>query len=222
MIKPIEQLKNFLKDTFYDDFWGGGFPLILTVLLVSAIGWMVFRPGSAWTSTGIVNGRDPDTVLLEKIHDENHTPFDTLGLHASPSFPTTAADADTMTPYVLTGGNDAWGAWVNLVGSGDMPVGTGKNTFDVHDLLISSVSAAAMGSVQVGWDSTTSTVIIANEAYSHVMFHPEGIGANVGVGHIDINTPDLDAGTLVFARCWIDGENAATVSMFIEIHEFDE
>lgn len=199
----------------------------MAIFLFGALGLFALADGK-WVNGEPIHALNRSTqtqvdvieTTVGKIDEENHTPFDTLGLNGSASFPTTAADADTMTPYVLTGGNDDWGAWVQLIGSGDMPIRTGKETFDIHDLLISSVSTAEMGRVQIGWDATTTTTIVANEAYSTVMFHPEGIGANVGVGHININTPDLDAGTLVFARCWIDGENGATADIHIEIHEF--
>lgn len=163
-----------------------------------------------------------DRGTLLKIDMESHTPFDLLGLHASPSFPATAADADTMTPYVLTGGSDDWGPWLLMIGSGDTPFRTSKETYDVHELLLSSVSTASFGRIQLGWDATTSTLLVANETYSSVGFEPEGVGANVGVGFVNINMPDVDDGTLLFGRCWIDGENGATVSVFLHIHEFDE
>lgn len=169
-----------------------------------------------------LDGQDPDTGLLQKIDEESHTPKDTLGLSSSASFPTTAADADTMTPYVLTSGDDDWGPWLLLIGSDDTPLRTGKDTFDINDLLVQTVSTAATGRIQIGWDLTTTTVILANETYTSVMFNPEGIGNNIGVGHIDIDTEDINAGTLVWGRLWVDGENGATASIFIEIHEFDK
>lgn len=197
---------------------------LLALIVFGVFLWVCFAlHGSIEAAPSNVNlgGRDPDTGLLQKIDEESHTPKDTLGLSGSASFPTTAADANTMTPYVLTSGDDGWGPWLPLIGSDDTPFRTGKDTFDINDLLVQSVSTAATGRIQIGWDLTTTAVILENETYTSVMFNPEGIGANVAVGHIDIDTIDIDAGTLVWGRLWVDGENGATASIFVEIHEFD-
>lgn len=194
---------------------------VMVVAVLSALAAPTAIPVSMPSNVDL-DGIDPDSELLRKIDEENHTPFDLLGLHASPSFPTVAADADTMTPYVFTGGNNGWGPWLPMVGSGDTPFRTDKDTYDVHELLLSSVSTASFGRIQIGWDATTSTVILANETYSSVGFKPEGIGANVGVGFVNINMPDVDNGMLIFGRCWIDGENGATVSVFLNTHAFDK
>lgn len=194
--------------------------------------WLMFSGGillgwgfvSAVAAPSNVNlgGRDPDSMLLEKIDEESHTSKDTFGLSSSASFPTTAADADTMTPYELTSGDNAYGPWLFLIGSDDTPFRVDKETFDINDLLIQTISAAETGRIQIGWDLTTTTAILTNETYTSIMFNPEGIGANVAVGHVDVDTIDIDAGTLVWARLWVDGENGATASIFLEIHEFDK
>ncbi|KKL46740.1 hypothetical protein LCGC14_2342520 [marine sediment metagenome] len=114
------------------------------------------------------------------------------------------------------------GAWLHLIGSTDVPLRTGKESFDVHEVLVSSTSTGSTGRLQIGWDSTTSTVILANQTFTSVMFQPAGVGANLGTPPLELRMIDIAVGTLVFGRCWIDGENGATISMFIGTHEFDE
>ncbi len=176
-----------------------------------------------WTGGRPISDLGPsDRALLEKIDEEAHTPEEFCGANASPVFPTTAADSDTKTPFVLTGGNDTWGAWLHMIGSTDLPVRTGKVAFDIHEVFISSVSTASAGKIQIGWDLTTSSVILANETYSSVMFRPSGVGVNLSAVPVGLRMPDVPVGTLIFGRCWVFDENGATVSVFLGDHEFDE
>lgn len=164
-----------------------------------------------------------DTIetLSNKIDAEPHTPERFCGAHASPSFPTTAGDFATMTAYQATAGSDDWGSWLHLVGSTDVPTISGKDTYDIHEVEISTVSSAAFTRMQLGWDATTTTAIIANNTYTEVVFQPSGIGANVSAGPIGIRMPDITVGTLFFARIWTDGVSGNTVDFFIGTHEFD-
>lgn len=172
------------------------------------------------------DGLASSTTLIEtttnKIDVEMHTPEDFSGAHVSPSFPATASDADTMTPFVLIAGDNTWGAWLHVIGSTDLPIRSGMVAFDIHEILISSVSTAATGRIQLGWDLTTTSVILSNETFTSVMFQPSGVGANVSAAPIEMRMPDIAIGTLLWGRCWIGGENGATVSIFLGHHEFSE
>lgn len=194
-----------------------GCAVLIGCLMGSAVCSIVF----AAPSNADLNGADPDSGLLVKIDEEPHTPETIFGVHGAPSFPTVAALAGSLDPFVLTSGNDDWGAWVNVIGSDDTPMRSGKDTYDIHEILIASVSAAATGGIEFGWDATTTTAILSNETFTSVAFQPSGVGANVSAGPVEIRMPDVPVGTLVFARCKIAGENAATVSIILQIHEFD-
>lgn len=200
-------------------FYGMG---AMALVLFSVVGLWSFAT-DVWTDGRPITDLGPtDRALLEKIDEEGHTPEEFCGAHASPVFPTTASDPGTMTPFVLTGGNDTWGDWLHMIGSTDLPIRTGKADYDIHEVLVSSVSTASTGRIQLGWDLTTSTALITNETYTSIMFQPSGVGANVSAGPIGMRMPDIAVGTLLFGRCWIDGENGATVSVFLGNHEFDE
>lgn len=188
--------------SFASDLWSGGRPI--TDLNDS-------------TQTQI----DDIETLSNKIDTEPHAPERFCGLNSSPSFPTTAADFNTMTPYQATSGNDDWGAWLHIIGSTDTPVISGKDTYDIHEVEISSVSTAAFTRMQIGWDATTTTAILSNNTYTEVVYQPSGVGINISAAPIGIRMPDLDVGVLMFVRVWMDGQNAATVDFFVGTHEFD-
>lgn len=207
---------------------GSDFPLgyLIGFFLFASIGLFLLGADSG---QGIINGRHPFQIRLEaietlalKIDEEAHTVERFCGVADTPSFPTTACSSETMSPHVLTSGDDDWGAWAFVIGSGDTPLISGKEAFDIHEIEIASVSTASFARLQIGWNATTTTAIIADNDYTEVVFQPSGIGANVSAGPIEIRMPDVDAGTLVWARIWIDGENAATADIFLGMHEFDE
>ncbi|KKL46741.1 hypothetical protein LCGC14_2342530 [marine sediment metagenome] len=90
-------------------------PSVSVAVLIVCL--LAFYPAIKWiNATDVWSGGRPITHLndstqtqINLINDEPHSPEEFCGANASPVFPTTAADADTMTPYVLTSGNDTWG-----------------------------------------------------------------------------------------------------------------
>lgn len=204
-----------------------GFKPWVVVCLLFVIG--LFGIGIALDSgQGNINGRNPFQIRLEavevfvdKIDAELHTVERFCGVADTPSFPTTAGTFDTMTAYQATAGNDTWGDWLHVMGSSDTPTITGKDTFDVHEVAVSNVSTASFVRMQIGWNATTTTAIISDEAYTEVVFRPSGVGANVSAEPIGVRMPDQVVGILVWVRVWIDGQNGATVDFFLGTHEFD-
>ena len=208
--------------------------LVLTFAILGLIG--AYQESlEAAPSNAIVNGRDPDTVLLESIDAETDgiATSTTLILaetieiekhfHNVERWLGAGASSVTMTAYTCTPGSDAFGAWGALLTSVSTPVIAGKTKYDLHKVEVTDVAAAELTRVQFGWSTTsTSGGIVAAGTFTEFVFFPTGIGANVSTTPIQIMMPRLAAGTRLWSRCWVDGENATAIKFLIGIHEYDE
>ena len=124
-------------------------------------------------------------------------------------------DTDIMACYQSTSGNDAYGAWLQILGSDDTPVVAGSQKFDFHDILICDVVATAdnaLHKVQVGTGAAAAQVDITEFEF---------IPLRGGVAlPISIMCPDIDVDTNVWVRHWVDSLNAQTMDFKAGIHEY--
>ncbi len=101
------------------------------VLLLGAVG--LVAPVSS-----ISNGKDDVFAEIEQVERHHHNRERWFGVAAAPSGITNGGDSDVMAPYVPDAGNDAWGAWVLLLGTADTPSITGMTKVDPHQLFITT------------------------------------------------------------------------------------
>jgi len=131
----------------------------------------------------------------------------------------TGAGADEMNPYVSTAGNDTYGAWIQIFGPDDLPIVTDMVKADIHRILITDVAALAdktIHKLQIAWGAAGNTGFAAGD-FTEIQFAPEKGGKQTPV---TVLMPRINAGTKVWVRHWVDGQNAVTANFFVGIHEY--
>lgn len=128
------------------------------------------------------------------------------------------ATVDSKAPFVLTSGNDTWGAWVQVLGSADTPVIPAMVKFDVHRILVVTTNQAAIWFLQLAFGATAAEALTAN-TFCSVVYNPAG--ASDKTAPVDVLTRRQTAGTLAWARGWCVGANAKTISIMFGLHEYE-
>lgn len=171
--------------------------------------------------TGVSNS------LAYKVHEIErhlHSYERWLGLAVTPSGETHRADritdytiANVIAPFVVDAGNDAWGSWVQVLGSSDTPVDAAKTHFDISYVSFSSNERAGIYFVQFGF-GTSAAQAVADSTFT------------VCTAPFDApNVFDSDrlqsrrnaAGTKVWVRCLVPGQNTGLLSFYIGLHEYE-
>ncbi len=123
---------------------------------------------------------------------------------------------ETMTPFQLTSGNNAYGAWVQIMDVNDTPIIPARVAFDSHRIYIDNVSNATVFRLQIGWGASGAAALAANN-YSEFLFRADAVASDRRP--IDFRMPHQPAHTLLWARCW-NGTNLATFNFYIGVHEY--
>jgi len=125
---------------------------------------------------------------------------------------------ETLTPFVLDAGNDTWSvASYCILGTADTPVITGEESFDLHRLLVTASEANVVYKIRIAWGTSYDAAVTVKD-YSEVAFIP--LNNKIDAGPVELKMPLVRAGTKVFASCWAAGENTATISFLIGLHEY--
>ena len=129
----------------------------------------------------------------------------------------------TMSTFTIDGGDDTWGAWIQVFGTNDTPIDTGKTKFDPHQILVTFVErTTSVHRIQIahraGLASLASDAWAAGD-YTVAMFI--STAANIKTTPVEVQSQRITAGDKVWARCWVDGQDTGTVKFFIGIHEYD-
>jgi len=125
----------------------------------------------------------------------------------------------TTTALRIDAGNSTWGNWVQILGSSDTPAVAGQVKFDLHRVAVTGVERTnAVHIVQIAFGATAAGALTAN-TYTEFVFEPTVVQGRVAP--IDIISRRQDAGTKVWARCWVVGQDTGTVDFFIGLHEYE-
>jgi len=125
-----------------------------------------------------------------------------------------------QTAYQLDAGNDTWGTWVQLLGSTDTPVVTGKTHYDPHRLeIVTAEHASTTYLIQIGAGASGAAALTAN-AVSTTVFYSGDKKATDGPMMVQMDRQTV--GTKLWARCWAVNQNTGTVDFYLGIHEYDE
>lgn len=160
---------------------------------------------------------DVNNILEEVIEIETHLhSYERWrGLHGTPTG-TRFAD-ETETSWQIDSGNTVFGSWVQVLGTDDTPVDTGKTYFDWHRILITAVERTVTYRVQFAFGAAGDAAVAAGD-YTEVCIQ-------VGVGALDpfpVTVQGLRhvAGTEAWARCRCNA-NTGTMDFMVGIHEYD-
>lgn len=164
--------------------------------------------------------KDPRVKEIEKhLHNREFW----LGAQAVPVGTVNVADDmtdGTTAPFTPDAGNDTWGAWLQIVGSGDTPLQSGKTKYDLHRLLpFDDQEANAPTFIQIAWGNVDAATALAAGDYSTTAYlTPTNQGASAPV---EVLMPRIDVGKMAWIRIMAIGENTMNLSFYIGLHEYD-
>lgn len=120
--------------------------------------------------------------------------------------------------FQIDAGNDAYGSWVQVLGSSDTPVGTGNTHYDVHRIEVEATERAFTYVIQIAFGASGAAALTAG-TYTEAPFTP----ANnlIDSGPLIVQSRRQTVGTKAWARCICPGQNTATADFYIGLHEYE-
>lgn len=141
-----------------------------------------------------------------------------MGLSGSPNGEIHVASNSSLTGFELTSGNDDFGVWVQVLGSSDTPVDPGKTHYDLHRITMTAVGETEVATkIQIAFGASGS-IALAAKTLSDIVMTPRAAGEESPFDFIGRRSL---AGTKAWARLWVAGENAKTLSFVFGIHEYE-
>lgn len=121
--------------------------------------------------------------------------------------------------FALLTGNDAYGNWVQVMGSSDSPIEAGMTRMDTHRIMVTTTNSTEAFFVQfVIGESAGIAALIAAEDMTEFGYISATNNADSGITPvINKRTP---SGTKVWARAICIGQNAKTINMYVGLHEY--
>lgn len=122
-------------------------------------------------------------------------------------------------PFQIDAGDNAWGAWVQILGSTDTPARAGMAYFDPHQILIHGAEIEDAYFIQFCSGAVDAATAFAAGAYTELVV---GIDATKKFKTVTtIQTGRVAAGTMVWARCMVpESASGGTLDFFIGVHEY--
>ena len=158
-------------------------------------------------------------VFEINTHTHNHAKW--FGVAALSVGETHVADrvGPAIAPFALLSGNDAYGNWLQVLGSSDTPVQAGMVRIDAHNVLVTTTNSTEAFAVQfaVG-ESAGLAALIAVENFTEFMYISATNNADSGIE--EVKAKGMPAGTKVWARCICMGQNAKTINLYVGTHEY--
>lgn len=173
----------------------------------------------------IDNNMSISTILEEVVEIETHLHSYEIWMEkaAVPAGETNIADevgtVGGLGAFQLDAGNNNWGSWIQVLGSADTPVRTGKTKFDFHRISIEATERNLPYFIQIGFGASGAAALTA-ETFTETVLEP--LGNQVDSTPIVVQSERCDSGTKVWARCMCPGQNTATMDFYIGLHEYDE
>lgn len=163
--------------------------------------------------TGVSNSLAYRVHEIER-HFHNYEQW--YGAAASPSAEAHIADriAKDIAAFTIDAGNDAFGAWVQILGSSDTAL-----KFDLHRLMITDVERdAAVHFVQIGF-GTSGAQALTDGTYTEFVYKPQA--TNTEETPVDIISRRQAAGTKVWARVLAFDADTGTVNFYFGLHTYE-
>ena len=119
--------------------------------------------------------------------------------------------------FQLDGGNNTWGAWVQLCGSDDTPIQDGKLYFDPHQVIVEDSERASVYFIQIGRGDSGAAILSAG-TYTEFVYSAT---VQKDTGIISVQSGRAPAGSKLWGRCWSVGHDTGTINFFIGLHEYE-
>jgi hypothetical protein len=121
-----------------------------------------------------------------------------------------------MIPFILTSGDNTWGAHVQLLDVNDTPSIPGFKFFDFHRVFVMNVDSTATYRVRFAYGTGTSAEAITALQYTDFIYRVNA--TNSDRGPVEVMTPRLLVGTKMWGSIWCDGLDAKTMSLVLGGH----
>ncbi len=130
--------------------------------------------------------------------------------------------ADTLAPFVITSGNNTWGAAAKILGTSDTPAIDGNVKYDPHRFLITTVSVDTIWKLQFIYGTgTAADAVTAGQFTSIYTGYDSANPTTLPRVPVDIHIPRLVcAADQLWCRGW-NATNSSTISIFVGIHEYE-
>jgi hypothetical protein len=171
---------------------------------------------------GLLGVNNSLAYRVHEIEKHFHSSGSWFGAANTPTATHLADRIGTCTdPFELDGGNSSvtptWGAWVQILGSGDTPARAGQAKFDPHEILIQDAQEDVVYMLQFARGASGAAGLSAG-TYTELVV---GVDATKKFKSITkIQTGRATAGDLLWARCIAMDKNTGTLHFFIGIHEY--
>lgn len=173
-------------------------------------------------SLGMLGVSNSVAYRVHEIERHFHGYGKWFGAAAAPSGEMHVADrmGPSIAGFSLVSGNNAFGNWVQILGSSDTPVKSGMAYFDLHKVLVTNANDTAPFLVQIAsGESAALAATIAAETFTE--FPYEAATNQINSGSFDVLDRRFAAGTKMWARCISIGANAKTIIIYVGIHEYE-
>ena len=171
------------------------------------------------TSLGLGGAHNSLGYRVAEIERHLHSGGRWFETATTPSGETHVADAigTGSGAFQIDAGTDAWGTWVQVLGSADTPAVSGKAYFDPHQMIVEAVERAFTYFVQIGRGASGAAAISAG-TYTELVY---ASASSRDTAIIEVQTGRAPAGSLVWMRCMCPGQTTATMDLYIGIHEYE-
>lgn len=170
---------------------------------------------------GLSGVEDSLAYEVNEIEKHHHNWERFMAKAATPAGETHVADniIDNQVAFQANGGNNTWGAWIQVLGSDDTPVITAMAKYDLHRILVVShqrnnnlylmqIALGASGAAALAAGTYTDIPILTG-------------GGNTEVGPVEVMVIRKDAGTKAWVRVFAVGQNLGTMDFLIGLHEYE-
>lgn len=169
---------------------------------------------------GLLGVKDSLAYRIHEIERHLHNRERWFGLAVTPNEEIHVADriGVGVLPFAIVSGDDDWGAWVQLLGSGDTPAITGSVYLDSHRaVVIDSDMVGAHFFQMAGGDDPDASVLAG--AFTEFVYTTSS--NQIDTGTITANSRRLPVGTKVWARLMTPLNSGKTVKAYIGLHEYE-
>ncbi len=164
---------------------------------------------------GLTGASNSLAYRIAEVERHAHSHERWYGVAGTPSA-THKADqiAKDIASFQIDAGNDAYGAWVQLLGSADTTY-----KFDMHRLFITAVeTAATVHFVQIAFGAAGDDAVTAGD-YTEFVYRSGA--AITREAPVEFQTRRHAAGTLAWARCLAYDVNTSTLNFYFGLHYYE-
>jgi hypothetical protein len=125
----------------------------------------------------------------------------------------------TQTAFRVDAGNDTWGNWLLILGSGDTPITAGRPTFDLHKLVVVAAERSSLAHfVQIAFGATGAAALTAG-TYTEFVINPHVAGLEEQ--EVDVDVRLSLSGTKAWIRIMVPTQDTGTLDFFFGVHEYE-